>query len=126
MSDDVLYYPKGRIAVGTGDLMQVQDFSAEIKNGGKLVHTLRRSPSGVTQGLKEANVSFNAVLDEKGPERDYWTSVLSTVVKQMRGKFPGLTLTFNGIFTETKLDVSMEDAIKYSTSFTGNVTITPI
>lgn len=123
---DMLYYPKGRIAIGSGDLLQVIDFSVEIKNSAKLIHTLRTSPSGVTLGPKEATVSFNGVLDENGPERDYISAVLNGTIKQVRGKFPGITCTLSGVFTDKKIDTTIEDAIKFSCNFVGKVTVTPL
>ena len=126
MSDEMLYYPRARIAAGNGDLMDIEDFSVEVKNNGKLKHTQRRSPSGVVKGNTEANVSFNAILSEKGWERDYVTAILNGTIKQIRVKVPGETIVISGIYTDRKVDAPLDDAIKYAVQFIGKPTVTPV
>lgn len=126
MSDEMLYYPKGRIAMGAGDLMDVESIKTNIKNNAKLKHTIRRSPSGVVMGTKEGSCSFDAILSEKGYERDYVSAILNGTIKQIRIKVPGETVTMSGVFTERDNDIPLDDAIKYSIQFIGKVTVTPI
>lgn len=119
MSDDFSYYPKARLALGNGDLMDVTNVKHSIKNGGKIQATLRRNPSGVTTGVKESTLSFDGIVSEQGYERDYLTMVKNGVIKQLRLKVPGETLVFTGIPTERSTENALEDAIKFSVEWIG-------
>lgn len=123
MADPLPYYPKGRIALGNGDLMDVENVKITVKNGAKLKHTLRRSPSGVVLGVKEVELSFEGTVSEAGYERDYIGAVLAGTVKQLRIKVPGETLTFTGVPTERGQELPLDDAIKFNVSWVGKVSV---
>lgn len=119
MAETLLYYPKGRLALGNGDLLDVENVKVTVKNGAKLKHTLRRSPSGVTAGVEEAELTFEGTVSEEGYERDYLGMVKNKTIKQLRFKVPGETLTFTGVATERTQEAPLEDAIKFSISMIG-------
>ena len=120
MADEV--FPRARIAMGVGDLHQVQNFKISHKTNTKQVHTIRRSPAGTTRGVKETTVTFDAVVPSSGSERDYWDAVEENTKVQLRAKFPGKTLTFNGKFSDIDAEGPLDDAIKYSLTFVGELT----
>jgi len=121
MSDILPYYPKGRLALGNGDLLDVVSVKTNIKNGGKLKHTIRQSPSGYVLGVRECDLNFEAIVSEKGYERDYIGMVLSGLVKQLRIKVPGSTLIFTGIATSKSIELPLDDAVKYTVDWIGKV-----
>lgn len=122
MAAEQLRYPQAFIAMGNGDLVQVQNFTVTLTNGGKQVDTLRRKGAGFTLGLEASTVTFTAVIDEDGIERNYWRDVKKGTVRQLRAKIPGGTvLTLNGIFTQCDLDAPIDDATKVNCTFIGHM-----
>lgn len=115
-------YIRGQIALDSGDLLDVVNVKVDHTNGGKLVHTIRKTPSGVTLGTKEATVSYDTVVGQNGAERDYATMVKKGTVKRLRIKVPGETITITGIYTTRSFDLPLDDAIKLSLSFIGIMT----
>ena len=117
-----LLLPQSYLAMGSGDLVQVQDFRVTLTDNSKQVHTLRRKGAGITQGVEESTVTFNSVLDEDGSERDYWRLVQKKIVKQIRAKAPGgKTLVINGKFSGVDLDGPLDDATKIACTFIGKM-----
>jgi len=115
-------FAKAFLAQGNGDLVRVTDFSVTTTNNGKQVHTLREDGAGVTLGVRESTVSFNFVVGERGFERNYIKDVQDGKIVQLRAKFPGgKVLTLNGIYTNVKLDGSIDDATKGSCEFVGKL-----
>jgi hypothetical protein len=123
MADLLPYYPKGRIALGNGDLYDVENVKITIKNGAKLKHTLRRSPSGVVKGVLESELNFEGIVSEAGYERDYIGKILNGTVTQLRIKVPGETITFTGVPTERSQELPLDDAIKFTVNWIGAVSV---
>lgn len=120
MADDMKTYPRGRIAMGSGDLIDVTDVKHDVSNDASLVHTLRTPKgAGVVQKTEKTTVSFNAVVSEDGPERDYMKDLKSGRIRQIRLKIPGETLTVNGMVSKRSLEIPLDDAVKYSIEFVG-------
>jgi hypothetical protein len=119
LDEDVKLYPRGVLALGTGDLMQVTNVKHVFKNNAKLVHTIRRTPSGVTTGTHDTTLDFDAVCDEDGFERDFLKSILNGTIKEFRIKVPGETISVKGVATERSLELPLDDAIKYSINVIG-------
>ena len=94
--NEQLIYPKAFIAQGNGDLVQVVNFSITLTNNAKQVHTLRKKGAGITLGTQESTVSFEFVIDEDGPERNYWADVMAGTIRQLRAKGPRISWTLNG------------------------------
>lgn len=117
-----LLYPQAFIAQGNGDLVQVTDFTASLTNNAKQKHTLRRKGAGITLGTEESTVTFNSIIDEDGPERDYWRDAQRGNIKQLRVKIPGgKVLTYNGTYKDVNLDGPLDDATKVSVTFIGKL-----
>ena len=84
MATDQLTYPRGRIALDTGDLLDVTNVKLDATNNSKQVHTLRRKGAGVTLGTEETTITFGVAVSEEGLERDYLTMVKRGTIKQLR------------------------------------------
>jgi hypothetical protein len=116
------FFPKGRIAFGNGDLNQAINIKKSNKNNAKLQHTLRKKIAGYTLGAKEGSLSFDAICGEDGFERDYFKAVDKGTNVLLRVKLPGVTASFDGVFTEIPVDSSVDDAIKYTCNLIGEWT----
>lgn len=116
-----LKYPRGRIALGTGDLIDVTNVKIDITNNAKQIHTLRQKGAGFTLGVEETNVSFDVAVSEDGLERDYLADIKAGSVKQLRIKIPGKTITVNGAFKDASFELPLDDAIKVSVMFIGDM-----
>lgn len=112
-------FPKGYMAMGNGDLMDVTNIKTSDTNGAKVVHTIRRNGAGVTTGVRETSVSFDAVVSESGPERDYIGMLTRGEIKQVRIKVPGETITINGVFSQLDRELPLDSEIKYSLTLVG-------
>jgi hypothetical protein len=121
MSDELLNYPRGTVATGNGDLTQVTNLKGKYSNGAKLKHSLRKSPSGYTLGVKECSGSFDLEIPESGEERDYWSLVKDGTVKRLRIKIPGTTKAINIVVSDLDFELPSDDAIKETVSFIGEL-----
>jgi hypothetical protein len=119
---EFLNYPKARIALGAGDLVQVTKFNLKTTNGAKLKHTLRRRGAGKTMGVVESTLSFDLDVDEDGIERDYLDMILTGEDQTVSIKLPGgETRTFVGTATSETVDQPIDDACTVSIEMIGNV-----
>jgi hypothetical protein len=114
-------FPRGYIALGAGDLVDVTNIKIDTKNNGKQVHTIRRRGAGLTMGNEETTITFDAVIGEQGQEADWLKAVKKGTIKQLRLKIPGQTIAANGMFTDIGIEVPLDDAIKLSMTFIGHV-----
>lgn len=112
-------FPRGWIAMGNGDLLQVTNVKIDHTNNAKQVHTIRRKGAGITLGVEETTVSFDAVVDEEGSERDYLKMLKQGQIKQLRVKVPGETLTITGTVSALSKELPLDSEIKYSITFIG-------
>lgn len=116
-----LVYPRGRIAQGRGDLIDVTNVKIDTTNNAKQVHTLRKKGAGVTLGTEETSVSFDVAVSEDGLERDYLADVKAGAIRQLRLKIPGKTITVNGVYKDTSFELPLDDAIKVTVMFIGHM-----
>jgi hypothetical protein len=114
------FYPKGYMAMGNGDLMDVTNIKIDHVNGAKQVHTIRKKGAGITLGVEETTVSFDAVVSSDGAERDYMKMVKTGEIKQIRIKVPGETITVNGAASALSRELPLDSEIKYSITFIGH------
>jgi hypothetical protein len=119
-SEQVIY-PRGRIALGSGDLIDVTDVKIDLTNNAKQVHTLRRPGAGYTMGTQETTVTFNVAVSEEGPERDYVEMVQKGLIKQLRIKIPGKTINVEGVFKNVGFELPLDSEIKQSLTFVGKM-----
>ena len=121
MAEEQKIYPRGYIAMGSGDLIDVTDVKIDISDGTKQVHTLRQKGAGVTQGVEESTITFNIVIGEDGEEADWLKLVKKNEIKQLRMKLPGRTITANGKFNAASYELPLDDAIKLGMTFVGHI-----
>ena len=117
-----LVYGRGRIAAGSGDLIDVTNIKVTTTNNAKQVHTIRRGQAGITLGVQETTVTFDCKIGEEGLERDYVTSVSEGLIEHLRIKVPGATYTVEGSYQSTDFDLPLDDAITLSLTFIGKLT----
>lgn len=114
-------YPRGRIATGSGDLIDVTNVKVTTTNNAKQVHTIVQKGAGITRGVEETNVSFDSVVGEDGQERDYYTLVKTGRITQLRIKIPGETMTVEGAYKTRDFELPLDDSIKLSMEFIGHL-----
>jgi len=119
MGDKV--YPRGQIALASGDLIDVTNIKVSTTNNAKQVHTIRQKGAGITTGVEESTVSFDAAISEDGQERDYFALIKAATIVNLRVKIPGETLSFEGAFTTRDFDLPLDSEIALSMSFVGHL-----
>ena len=77
--------------------------------------------SGIYSGPKECTVNFDGVISEQGEEADWLKMVEKGSIKQVRLKIPGRTITINGSYSQVSYELPVDDSIKFSLTFIGNV-----
>jgi hypothetical protein len=108
--------------MGNGDLVQVTNFRVAFANGAKQAHTIRKRGAGVIFGVEETTITFDSLVSEDGPERDYWQRAQRKQIQQLRAKLPGgKTLTVSGAFSAVDTDGPLDDATKLSCTFIGKL-----
>lgn len=118
MADSLQRYPRGQIGHGSGALIEVENVKLTNTANVKLKHTLSRSPSGYTTGVREAMLSFKLNVGETGPERDFWTTLEAGSVQGFRLLLPGgLTFRITGITSKFDIDVPLDDAVTIDLEF---------
>lgn len=122
MSLEQPIFPRGQIALDTGDLIDVTNVKISTTDNSKQVHTIRQKGAGITQGVEETTITFEAVVSEFGEEADWMAFVKTSTIKQLRIKLPGRTITANGKFNSIDYELPLDDSIKASLSFIGHVT----
>ena len=118
---DHLNYPKGRIALGGGDLVDVYDISLTVADGRQLVSTLRQNPAGSTGGKVAATLVFKTAVSENGLERPYWADWKKKKKVQGRLKVPGLTLVVEGVLTNPSLTSNVDSFTDNTWTIIGSV-----
>ncbi len=121
MADTQKLYPRGRIALGNGDLIDVTNVKVDITNNAKQVHTLRQKGAGITLGVEETTVSFDLSISDEGEERDWVKFLKKGQIKTLRIKIPGRTISVNGVVQSIGDELPLDDAIKQSISFVGHM-----
>jgi hypothetical protein len=121
MATEQLIYPRGRIALGNGDLLDVTNVKVDVTNNAKQVHTIRRKGAGTTMGTEETTVTYDIAISEDGQEREYLEFVKKGTIKQLRIKVPGLTMTVDGQYKDLSFELPLDDAIKQSMTFIGHM-----
>ena len=115
-------YPRGQIAFGSGDLIDVTTVKISTTDNSKQVHTIRQRGAGITQGTEESTLSFDAVIGEEGQEANWIQYVKTPTITQLRVKIPGETITIVGKFKTRDIELPLDDAIKLTMEFIGHVT----
>ena len=119
MADEVLSFPRGRLSKGAGDLIQVTDVTVRLSKGKKLQGTLRSPEAGVTRGESANEMTFKAVIDANGFERDWKEEFDKDKVSQYRLKLPGLVISLTGQIDDLEYTSNMSGAIEFSAKVIG-------
>ena len=114
-------YPRGQIALGSGDLIDVTKVSVTHTNNAKQVHTIRQKGAGFTTGTEETTVSFDMAISAEGQERDYFKSIKKALGQKLRVKIPGETMTINGVFKDRNFELPLDGEITASLMFIGHM-----
>ena len=114
-------FPKGRVALGSGDLFSVTNIKATHTNNAKQVHTILENGVGMTKGVEESTITFDAVISEDGQERDWYTLVKTMKITRCRVKIPNETMTVEGAFKTRDFELPLDDSIKGSFEFIGHM-----
>ena len=118
--EEQLFFPKGFLAMGNGDLTTVTNAKHSLENGGKQVSTIRRPQAGVTLGPGSSSLTFDAVVPETGIERDFYRDCQRGTIRQVRLKNPaGKVLVMNGIFSQVETEFPLDGEVKVSCTFIG-------
>lgn len=113
-------YPRGQIALGSGDLIDVTKVSYTHTNNAKQVHTIRQKGAGITLGTEETTVGFDAAISADGAERDYFKAVKKGLIQKLRIKVPGETITVNGAFKDRNFELPLDTEITLALMFIGH------
>jgi hypothetical protein len=122
MSEELLKFPKARLSLGAGDLIDVFDVVLAIEDGIKLISTLRGNPAGYTGGVIAATLTWKSYISELGFERDYMQKWRKKEAVQTRLKVPGVTFTTVGPLTKPQITGNVENAVEFQVSQVGNTT----
>lgn len=114
-------YDRGAIAMGNGELLSVTNVKVDTSDNSKQVHTLRKKGAGITQGVEETTVTFDAVIGDQGEEADWLELVKKKLIKTLRIKIPGRTMTVVGKYKDVSYELPLDDAVKVSLGFIGKL-----
>ena len=118
-SKEFLDFPKGRYALGAGDLIDVFDTNVAYEDGEKTVSTLRNNPAGSTHGPRSVTHTFKTAVSEEGFERDYMGKYRKREVVQGRLKVSGTTFTITGRFTKPSIVSNIDNFVEFTISIIG-------
>lgn len=117
--DDFNDYPKGTVAQGAGDCIDVFDWGFDGEDGEKIVATLRQNPAGSTFGTKSGKLNITSAISHAGFERDWFGKWEKREVVELRLKLPGITITITGRLTTPSLTGSIDDFVKFKITCLG-------
>lgn len=119
-TSELKVYPRGQISFGPGDLVQAINVTFTSTSNAKLVHTLKKTPSGVVLGNREFTGKFDTVIDEDGPEREYFDRVRAGQRVTARLKLPGnVTKVSEIVLTSIDGEMPLDDSVKLTVNFIG-------
>ena len=121
MAEPQKLYPRGRMALGSGDLIDVTSVKLSTNTNIKQIHTLRQRGAGIVQGNQETTVTFEIAISEQGEERDWFDLLERGLIRQIRIKVPGRTITVNGAVGKIDVDVPLDAEVKYTIEFIGKL-----
>lgn len=125
-SNDFLDYPKGVVAMGSGDLLDAADITLAFEDGEKVMATLRMNPAGSTHGMRSCTTTFKSLISKEGFERDYMTKYRKREVVQVRLKVPGMVFTATGRLSKPQIVANVDNAIEFSVSVMGKASGDPV
>lgn len=118
-------YPKGKVAMGGGDLMDAADITISCEDGEKVLATLRMNPAGSTHGIRSASATFKSLISEDGFERDYMTKYKKRTPVQVRLKVPGMVFTVTGRLSKPQIVANVDNAVEFTVTVVGRADADP-
>ena len=125
-SNDFLDYPKGVVAMGSGDLLDAADITIAFEDGEKVMATLRMNPAGSTHGMRSASATWKSLVSKEGFERDYMTKYRKREVVQIRLKVPGLVFSCVGRLSKPQIVANVDTAIEFTVTLMGKCSADPV
>lgn len=122
MATEYLNYPKLKISMNGGDLVDVYDVQMAFEDGETSVSTMRQNPSGSTGGKRNCKVTFKSAQSEAGPERPYWADYAKRKVNTIRIKAPGVTHVVTGRLTSPSVSGNVDSFADMSWTLMGKHT----
>lgn len=120
MADDFLDYPKGRIALGAGDLQDVSDWTLTYSDGEKHVNTLRKSGAGSTSGPRNCSLSITSKMSESGFERDWMGNYRRRRPQMFRLKLPGGdVISIKGRISNPSIVSNVDGEVTFTATIVG-------
>lgn len=118
--NDFYDYPKGRFALGAGDLHDVFDVNIAYEDGEKVEATLRRNPAGSTHGTRSVTITFKSKLSHLGYERNYRENYRLRRVLEGRFKAPGGAVhPIVGRLSKPQITANLDNAVEFSVTMVG-------
>jgi hypothetical protein len=111
--------PRGQVTVGNGTLQFASTARVSARNGAKLKHALRKSPSGVTLGNNEADGELTLDISEDGPERNFWKLLASGEVTEFIYEIPADDQAFEAVVSQIDVDFPNDDAVTKRVAWIG-------
>jgi hypothetical protein len=121
MAAEQKVFPRGQVAMETGDLVTAVNIKMDTTNNAKQVHTIRQKGAGITFGVEETTVTMDLVVSEDGQERDWLKKLKQGAIVQLRIKVPGQTFTINGAIKQVGTELPIDDAIKQNIVVVGHL-----
>ena len=121
MSDAYKFFPRGQVGIGAGDLKQCENAKFDFKRNAKQKSTLAKPQAGYVFGNPEFTGSFDIIIDQDGPERDWIQKVKDGDLIQARFKAPTLTTGATILLDGVSCEFPVDDAIKYTVTFIGKM-----
>jgi hypothetical protein len=115
------FYPKAKISMGAGDLLDVTDVNVKGSRGRKLVATMRKPVGGYTDGEPADEITFKSAVSEDGLERDYWSKWKKGDFVQLRVKAADETIVMNGVFDDISLSSNVGGHMEFEIKCMGKI-----
>jgi len=119
-------YPTGQVSLGTGNLQEATVSSFKTANGGTLMHTLAKSPSGVAFGNKDCSGTIDFIVPQTGPEHDVISDIQAGTHRSFRFKAATATWSIKGVFVDATVNFADRGAVKVTASFVGELSKSPV
>jgi hypothetical protein len=119
MADDFGDYPKARVSIEGGDLIDCYDAALTYTDGEKTVSTLRQNPGGSTGGARSVSLMLKSAISEAGFERDFFGHYKKRKVVQARVKISGKTFVVTGRFTSPTINSNVDNFVDFGINLLG-------
>lgn len=117
------FYPTGQVKLEGSVLVQADNFNATNDNGVSLKATLANPNGTPVKGMLSAEVTWDMLVDNNGPEVDMLKAVSDMRPMEMGFKFPveGVDVTFKAVASNAKLAQKLGDVCVVSCTAKGHV-----